>query len=174
MESHFRKESSKLDRGNFNIQKMKLLGEISKFCIELRIDFLDLEFFCCLQKNRSTRIDRSKSKEDMKMKEGIDLLMKRDPKGMEIFVCWPCKEFGHFPSKCPKRVRKTRKSLLSDKDEEFKASMERFLNDCDVKDNEIELVKKEEVLEEIALVTIVDPKANHENVEVIIETNNNL
>ena len=33
--------------------------------------------------------------------------------------------------------------------------MERFLNDCD-NDN---LVKKEEVLEEIDLVTIVDPKA---------------
>ena len=44
--------------------------------------------------------------------------------------------------------------------------MEIFLNDY--KDNEPELAKKEEVLEEIALVTIVDPKTNHENVEVII------
>ena len=47
--------------------------------------------------------------------------------------------------------------------------MERFLSDCD---NELELVKENEVVEEIALVNIVDPKANHENVEVII--NNNL
>ena len=84
---------------------------------------------------------------------------------MEIFACWTCKEFGHFSSTCPKRVRKTRKSFLSDEDEEFKASMERFLKDCD---NELEMVKKNEVGEEIALVTIVDPKANHENVEVII------
>ena len=56
----------------------------------------------------------------------------------------------------------------------LKVSMERFLNDCDDKDNKPELVKKEEVVEEIGLVTIVNPKANHENVEVIIETNNNL
>ena len=41
------------------------------------------------------------------------------------------------------------------------------MNDCD-EDNELELVKEKEVLEEIALVTIFDPKANHENVEVII------
>ena len=52
--------------------------------------------------------------------------------------------------------------------------MERILNGCDVNDKELELVKKEEVVEEIALVTIFDPKANHENVEVIIETNNDL
>ena len=47
--------------------------------------------------------------------------------------------------------------------------MERFLNDCDDKDNEPKLVKKDEVLEEIALVTIVDLEANHENMEVIIK-----
>ena len=52
--------------------------------------------------------------------------------------------------------------------------MEWFLNDCDDKDTKLELVKEEEAVEDIALVTIVDPKANHENVEVIIETNNDL
>ena len=52
--------------------------------------------------------------------------------------------------------------------------MEIFLNHCDSKDNEPELVKKEEVLEEIVLVTIVNPKANHENVEVIIESSNGM
>ena len=83
---------------------------------------------------------------------------------MKVFTCWTCNEFGHFSYTCPKRIKKNRKISLSDEDEEFKASMGRFLNDCD-KDN---LVKKEEVLEEIALVTTIDPKANHENVEVII------
>ena len=52
--------------------------------------------------------------------------------------------------------------------------MKRFLNDCDDKDNDRELVKKEEVVEEIALVNIIDQKVNHENVEVIIENNNDL
>ena len=63
---------------------------------------------------------------------------------------------------------------LGDEDKEFKASMERFLNDCDDKDNDPELVKEEEVVEEVVLVTTLDQKANHENVEVIIETNNDL
>ena len=44
--------------------------------------------------------------------------------------------------------------------------MEWLVNDYDDKDNELELVKKDEVIEEIALVTIVDPKANHENIEL--------
>ena len=39
--------------------------------------------------------------------------------------------------------------------------MERFMNDCD---NKLELVKKEELIEEIVVVTIVDPKANQDNV----------
>ena len=45
--------------------------------------------------------------------------------------------------------------------------MERFLNDCIDKDDELELVKKEEVLEELPI-----PEANHENMKVII--NNDL
>ena len=40
------------------------------------------------------------------------------------------------------------------------------------KDKELELVKEKEVVEEIALVTIVDPKANHENMEFIMENKN--
>ena len=39
-------------------------------------------------------------------------------------------------------------------------------------DTHPELVKKDKVLEEIALVIIIYLKANHENVEVIINTNN--
>lgn len=70
-------------------------------------------------KNRSTRKDKSRSKEDIKIKEGIYLLTKREPEGMKNFVCWTCKYFGHFSSRCPKRLRKTRKNSLSDEDEEF-------------------------------------------------------
>ena len=43
--------------------------------------------------------------------------------------------------------------------------MERFLNVCD---NEAKLIKKEEILEEMDLVTIIDPKANHENMELLL------
>ena len=90
---------------------------------------------------------------------------------MKFFACLTCNKFGYFSSTCPKIIRKTRKSLLFDQVKEFKLSMEIFLNDCD---NELELVNEQEVVEEIALVTIVYPKANHENVEVIVETNNDL
>ena len=38
------------------------------------------------EKNRGTSEDRSRFKEDMKIKEGIDLLMKGEPKGMEFFL----------------------------------------------------------------------------------------
>jgi predicted transcriptional regulator len=56
-------------------------------------------------------------------------------------------------TRCPKRIRKTRKSLLFDKVEEFKENMEIFLNECD---NEPRLVTEEEVIEKTTLVTIVD------------------
>ena len=46
---------------------------------------------------------------------------------MNIFVCWTFKDFGYFSSKCPKRLRKERKNLLSGKVEEFRESMERSL-----------------------------------------------
>ena len=156
---------------------MEIPGELSSLFKEQIIEFTNPEYFCFIKENRSTRKDRSRSQEDMKIKESIDLLMKREPEGMDIFLCWTCKEFGHFLFRWLKRVRKTRKSARFDDEEEFNVSngtMERFLNDYDDNDNELELVKKEEVVEEIALVTIVDPKANHENVEVIIETNNDL
>ena len=87
-----------------------------EICKELSIEFPDPESFCCIQKNRSTSKNRSRSKEDKKIKEGIDLLMKRELEGMEIFVCWTSKEFGHFSSRCPKRVIKYRKISLSNED----------------------------------------------------------
>ena len=58
--------------------------------------------------------------------------------------------------------------------------MERFLNDCD-KDNELELVKEKEVVEEIALVTIIDDDGEEDNsrivrqnVEFLFKINNDL
>ena len=144
MASMFRKDSPTFDRRNFDMQMMKILGELLDFCKEQSIEFSDQESFYCIQKKSSTSKYRSISKEDIKIKEGIDLLTRREPKGMKKFVCWTCKEFGHFSSRCPKRVRKYRKSSLSDEDEEFKASMKRFLNDYDDKDNELKLAKKEE------------------------------
>ena len=47
---------------------MKLLGERSELGTKLSIEFLD----------RGISKDRSRSEEDMKIKEGIDLLMKRE------------------------------------------------------------------------------------------------
>ena len=69
---------------------------------------------------------------------------------MDLFCC-TCNVFGHFSCRCPKRVKKTRKSSFYDEDEEFKESMEILLNDYDDKDDEFELVKKEKVVEEILL-----------------------
>ena len=39
--SHFRKDSPKYDGGNFDTQKMELLGERLELCTKLRIEFLD-------------------------------------------------------------------------------------------------------------------------------------
>ena len=86
---------------------MDPLGKISKLYIDLSIEFLD----------RGTRKDRSRSEEDMEIKEGIDLLMKREKEGMEIFACWTCNEFGHFSSTCHKRIMKSRKISLPNEDE---------------------------------------------------------
>ena len=85
--------------------------------IKLNIECPDLESFCCIQKNRSTSKDRSKLEEDMKIKKGIYLLMKRELEGMKIFIFWTCTKICNFSSRCPKRVRKYRKSSLSDEDE---------------------------------------------------------
>lgn len=93
--SYFSKDSLELDGGNFDTQKTELLGERLQLCIQLSIEFLD--------RNKSK--DRYRSKEDMKIKQGIDLLMKREPEGMEFFSCWICNEFGNFSSTCPKRIR---------------------------------------------------------------------
>ena len=83
--SHFRKDSPKSNRRNFDTQKMEILGELSELCTKLSIEFQDPESFCCIQKNRGTSKDRFISEEDKKVKEGIDLLMKREPEGMEFF-----------------------------------------------------------------------------------------
>ena len=85
-------------------------------CKELGIEFLDLESLCSIQNNRGTSKDRFRSKEHKKIQKPIDLLMKKEPKVMEIFVCCTCKEFGHFSSRCPKRVIKYRKISLSNED----------------------------------------------------------
>ena len=174
---------------------MEILGELSDLCKEQSIEFLDPKFFCCIQKNKSTSKDRSRSEEDIKIKEGIDLLTKREPEGMKIFVCWICKEFGHFSSRCPKRLRKARKNLLSDQVEEFRASMERSLKDCV---NESRLLNEKHDLKETTLVTIMettnvridekfriqerivyynsddDVVTNPRNDKVFLETNNDL
>ena len=134
---------------------MEILGQLLDLCKEQNIEFTDLGSFCCIQRKNNTSEDRSKTEDDTKIKEGIDLLTRREPEVMKFLVCWTCKEFGHFSSKCPKRLRKSRRNFLSNKDEEF-------LNDCDK-------IKKKEVVEEIALVTIIDLEANHESVEVIID-----
>ena len=173
---------------------MEILGELSNLCKEQSIDFSNPESFYCIQENRSTIKDRSRSKEDIKIKEGIDLLMKREPKCMNNFF-WTCNEFGHFSTRCPKRLRKTRKNLLSDKVEEFRASMERSLETCV---NESRLVNEEQVSEETILETImksanvrIDEKfkiqerivdydsdddfvTNPRNDEVFLETNNDV
>lgn len=71
---------------------------------------------------------------------------------MKFFVCWTWKEFGHFSSRYPKRLRKNRKNVLSNKVEEFRKSMERSLKDSV---DESRLVKEEQVSEETTLVAII-------------------
>ena len=85
---------------------MELLGERLELYRDLSIELLD----------RSTRNDKSVFEKEMKIKEGIDLLMKREPEGMKVFSCWTCNEFGNFSSTFPKRVRKSRKSSFYDED----------------------------------------------------------
>ena len=55
--------------------------------------------------------NRGKSNKDMKIDEGIALLVKRELEGEKNFKCWTCKEYGHFASKCPKRVKKFRRNF---------------------------------------------------------------
>ena len=93
--------------------------------------------------------------------------MKRVLHGMNFFSCWICKEFCHFSSKCHKRVRKTKNNFLFDDDNFFKARMERFLNDSDDKNDELELV--DEVMDEEES----NPKIIIVNVETLFETNTN-
>ena len=63
----------------------EILGELSNLCKEQSIEILDLESFRCIQRNNNIREDRSRSKEDIKIKEGIDLRTKRETEGMIFF-----------------------------------------------------------------------------------------
>ena len=49
---------------------------------------------------------QTRVEEEHKIEEGLSRLMKREPKGNKIYKCWTCNEYGHYSSKCPKRVRK--------------------------------------------------------------------
>jgi hypothetical protein len=55
--------------------------------------------------------NRGRTKEDNNIEEGIALLVKRDLEGKKILKCWICNEFDHYASKCPKRVRKYKRSF---------------------------------------------------------------
>ena len=80
---------------------------------------------------------RSRNEEDKKIEEGIALLLKREPDGKKIYKCWTCQEYGHFASKCPKRVKKYRnnfkprrsKECYYANDEDLEASIERTLSE---------------------------------------------
>ena len=72
--------------------------------------------------------NKSRSKEDRTIEEGISLLITRAPNGKIIFKCWTCNEFSHYASKCPKREKKyknnfkswiPRDCLCANKDDEF-------------------------------------------------------
>lgn len=106
----FKEDIPTSNRRNFDTWVIEILGELSYLCKEKSIEFTNLESFYCIQGNNSTSTNEARSKEDIKVKEGIDLLTKMELEGMKFFVCWTCKEFGHFSSKCPKRLRKTKKS----------------------------------------------------------------
>lgn len=102
-----------------------------------------------------------------------------EEKGIKSFSYWTCKEFGNFSSKSHKSKEKKEGPFFHD-DEEFKESMEKLWNDRNY--DELGLVEEEEVIEEIALVTIIDynsgeeanPKTNHENIDFFFDNNNDL
>ena len=56
---------------------VEILGELSDLCKEQSIEFLDPKSFYYIQGDRSTSTDRFRSKEDIKIEEGTDLIMKR-------------------------------------------------------------------------------------------------
>ena len=61
--SYFSKDSLEFDGGNFDTQKMELLGERLELCIELSTNFL----------SRDASKDRSRVEGDMKIKEGMEV-----------------------------------------------------------------------------------------------------
>ena len=91
-------------------------------------------------------------------------MVKREKRGKKIFKCWTCHEYGHYASKCPKREKKYKRNKKSRKDRECLYANE--YNDFDEQalsdsDNEIGFVAiKEEILEEVALVSQVEKKSN--------------
>ena len=40
----------------------------------------------------------SRFKEEIKIKEGVALLVRREKGGKKIFKCWTCNEFHHYAS----------------------------------------------------------------------------
>ena len=102
---------------------------------------------------------------------------------MKIFTYWTCKEFGHFLSSFPKRVKKIKsskpyksrknKNCTFSSDEEFEAALEEVLND------EIGSFGSKEEMALVAIIDynfdkVIDMKTNRENVEIFVETNNDL
>ena len=75
MASMFKKDSPTSEKRNVDTRMMEILGELSDLCKEQSIEFLDPKILCCIQKYKSTSKDRSRSEEDIKIKEGIDLLI---------------------------------------------------------------------------------------------------
>ena len=79
--------------------------------------------------------------------------MRRELKGNKIFKCWTCKEYGHYSSKCPKKVKKyknlykwrTQKDCLFANQEEFHVRLEEFLSESDDESDEMGFfsIKKE-------------------------------
>ena len=49
---------------------------------------------------------RTRYDENKKIEEGIELLVRKEKKGNNIFKCWTCNEFCHYASKFPKREKK--------------------------------------------------------------------
>lgn len=117
------------------------------------------------------------AKQKIKKIEGLALIMKREPKGNKILMCWTYKEFGHYSTKYPKKEKKfkPRKAYKSrvpkdyfyvNADGDFDFKMADFFNDSDDEnDDEIGFVaikeeshEKEEIKEERALVSQVEKK----------------
>ena len=65
MATMFKKDSPTSDKSNFDTQKMEPLGKRLELCTDFSIESLD----------RGTRKDKFRSKEYMKIKEGIHMVV---------------------------------------------------------------------------------------------------